>query len=186
VALASDDELVKLAADSGCLGMLIGFESLSQANLTAVGKKINAVDEYEDVIRKIHAHGIAIHGCFIFGLDEDDVDIFESTLHFAQKMRLESAQFAWPVPYPGTAFSESMDKAGRIVTKDWSQYWGDTICLEPKKMSRETLQQKRAWVQREFYSLPSILSRLGVRRRFLVPLWALNLWYRSFFRRKYR
>jgi radical SAM superfamily enzyme YgiQ (UPF0313 family) len=186
VALASDDELLKLAADSGCIGLIIGFESLSQANLTAVGKKTNVVDEYEDVIRKIHAHGIAIHGCFILGLDEDAVDVFERTLHFAQKMRLESAQFASPVPYPGTALSESMDKAGRIVTKDWSQYCGTTICLEPKKMSRETLQQKCLWVWREFYSLPSILSRLGVRRRYLVPLWALNLGWRSHFRRKYR
>ncbi|MBA7648121.1 hypothetical protein ES703_55903 [subsurface metagenome] len=100
-------------------------------------------------------------------------------------MRLESAQFAWPVPHPGTALSESMDKAGRIVTKDWSQY-EDTLVLEPKKMSRETLQQKRDWVWREFYTLPSILRRLGVRRRFLVPLWVLNLYLRSFWRRKYR
>jgi radical SAM superfamily enzyme YgiQ (UPF0313 family) len=188
VAIASDDELLKSAADSGCLGMIIGFESLSQASLAAVGKKVNVVDEYEDIIRKIHAHGIGIHGCFIFGLDEDPVDIFERTLHFAQKTRLESAQFAWPVPHPGTALGESMDKAGRIVTKDWSEYCGNTICLEPKKMSPETMQQKRAWVLCKFYSLPSILSRLGVRRRFLVPLWVwgLNLWYRSLYRRMYR
>jgi radical SAM superfamily enzyme YgiQ (UPF0313 family) len=188
VALASDDELLKLAADSGCLGLLIGFESLSQASLTAVGKKINVVDEYEDVIRKIHAHGIGIHGFFLFGLDEDPVDIFERTLHFARKTRLESAQFGSPVPYPGTALSESMDKAGRIATKDWSQYTGTAIPLEPKNMSRETLEQKCLWVWREFYSLPSILSRLGVRRRFFVPLWVwgLNLWYRSSFRRRYR
>jgi len=185
VTIASDDELLKLAADSGCIDLFIGFESLSQASLTAVGKKINVVDEYEVVIRKVHSHGIAIHGFFIFGLDEDDADIFERTLYFARKMRLESAQFAWPVPYPGTALSESADKAGRIVTKDWSQY-ESTLVLEPKKMSRETLQQKRDWVWREFYTLPSIWRRLGVIRRYSVTLWVLNLYYRSFWRRKYR
>ena len=185
VTIASNDELLKLAADSGCIELLIGFESLSQENLTAVGKKINVVDEYEDVIRKVHAHGIAIHGFFIFGLDADDVDIFERTLYFAQKMRLESAQFAWPVPYPGTTLAEEMDKAGRIVTKDWSQY-ESTLVLEPKKMSRETLQQKRDWVWRKFYTLPSIWRRLGVIHRYSVLLWVLNLYYRSFWRRKYR
>ncbi len=185
VAIASDDELLKLAADSGCIELLIGFESLSQENLTAVGKKINVVDEYEDVIRKVHAHGIAIHGFFIFGLDADDVDIFERTLYFAQKMRLESAQFAWPVPYPGTTLAEEMDKAGRIVTKDWSQY-ESTLVFEPKRMSRETLQQKRDWVWRKFYSLPSIWRRLGVIRRYSMLLWVLNLYLRSFWRRKYR
>jgi radical SAM superfamily enzyme YgiQ (UPF0313 family) len=185
VAMARDDELLKLAASSGCIDLFIGFESLSQASLITVGKKINVVDEYEEVIRKVHAHGIAIHGFFILGLDEDDIDIFKRTLHFAQKMRLESAQFAWPVPYPGTALRESMDKDGRIITKDWSQY-ESTLVLQPKKMSRETLQQKRDWVWREFYTLPSILRRLGVIRRYSVPLWILNLYYRSFWRRKFR
>jgi radical SAM superfamily enzyme YgiQ (UPF0313 family) len=183
--IARDDELLSLAAASGCQILLIGFETLSPANLVAVGKKVNRVDEYEMVIRKIHSRGIAIHGFFILGLDEDDEGVFERTLNFAQKMRLESAQFAWPVPYPGTALCESSDKAGRIVTKDWSQY-ESTPVIEPKLMSRETLQKRRDWVWREFYSLPSIWRRVGLARRNLVVLWGLNLYYRAFWRRKFR
>jgi len=183
VTIARDDELLKLAAASGCIGLLIGFESLSPANLAAMGKKVNVVDEYENVIRKIHSYGIAIHGFFILGLDEDDEDVFKRTVHFAQKMRLESAQFAWPVPYPGTALYESLDKGGRIVTKDWSQYESNLV-FEPKLMSREMLQQRRDWVWREFYSLPSIWRRVGLARRNLVTLWAVNLYYRTFWRRK--
>jgi len=137
------------------------------------------------VIRKIHSYGIAIHGFFILGLDEDDEHVFGDTVRFAQKMKLESAQFACPVPYPGTALYESLDKAGRIITKDWSQY-ESSIVFEPKLMSRETLQKGRGWVWREFYSLPSIWRRLGIIRHYLVPLWVLNLYYRSFWRRKFR
>jgi len=185
VTIARDDELLKLAAASGCMALLIGFETLSPANLTAMGKRINVVDEYEMVIRKIHSHGIAIHGFFVLGLDEDDEDVFGRTVRFAQKMRLESAQFAWPVPYPGTALCESLDKAGRIITKDWSQY-ESSIVFEPKLMSREILQKGRDWVWREFYSLPSIWRRLGVKHRYLMSFWVLNLYYRSFWRRKFR
>ena len=185
VTIARDDKLLKLAAASGCMSLLIGFETLSPANLTALGKRVNAVNEYEMVIRKIHSHGIAIHGFFVLGLDEDDEDVFERTVRFAQKMRLESAQFAWLVPYPGTALCESFDKAGRIITKDWSQY-ESSIVFEPKLMSREILEKGRDWVWREFYSLPSIWRRLGVIRRYSVPFWALNLYYRSFWRRKFR
>jgi hypothetical protein len=100
-------------------------------------------------------------------------------------MKLESAQFACPVPYPGTVLYESLDKAGRIITKDWSQY-ESSIVFEPKLMSREILQKGRSWVWREFYNLPSIWRRLGITRRYLVPLWMLNLYYRSFWRRKFR
>ena len=185
VTIAKDDELLRLAAASGCIDLLIGFESLSQANLAAVGKRINVVDEYEDVIRKVHSHGIAIHGFFILGLDEDDEDVFKRTLCFAQKMRLESAQFAWPVPYPGTALCETLDKAGRIVTKDWSQYESNVV-FEPKKMSRETLQKGRARVWSEFYSLPSIWKRVGVVRRNSATLWAVNLYHRAFWKGKLR
>jgi len=183
VTIAKDDELLKLAAASGCIALLIGFESLSPANLAAVGKRINVVDEYETVIKKIHSQGIAIHGFFIVGLDEDDEDVFKRTVCFAQKMRLESAQFSWPVPYPGTALYESLDKAGRLVTKDWSQYEFNLV-FEPKLMSREMLQQRRDRVWREFYSLLSILRRVGVARRNLVMLWAVNLYYRAFWQRK--
>jgi len=183
VTIARDDELLKLAAASGCMALLIGFETLSPANLAAMGKKVNVVDEYENVIRKIHSQGIAIHGFFILGLDEDDEDVFKRTVHFAQKMRLESSQFAWPVPYPGTALYESLDKTGRIVTKDWSRYESNLV-FEPKLMSREMLQQRRDWVWREFYSLPSIWRRVGMVRRNLVALWAVNLYYRAFWRRK--
>ena len=181
--VARDDELLKLAAESGCIALLIGFETLSPANIAAVGKKVNVVDEYETVIRKIHSHGIAIHGFFILGLDEDDEDVFERTIRFAQKVRLESAQFAWPVPYPGTALCESLDKAGRIITKDWSQYESNPV-FEPKLMSWEMLQNGRDWIRGEFYRLPSILRRVGVARRNLVALWATNLYYRGLWRRR--
>ena len=185
VTIARDDELLKLAAASGCQALLIGFETLSPANPAAVGKRVNVVDEYQTVIRKIHSHGIAIHGFFILVLDEDNEDVFERTVRFAQKMRLESAQFAWPVPYPGTALYESLDKAGRIVTKDWSQYESNLV-FKPKLMSREVLQKGRDWIWCEFYSLPSIWRRVGLARRNLVSIWAVNLHYRAFWRRKYR
>ena len=185
VMVAKDDELLKLAAASGCISLLVGFETLSPANLAAVGKRINVVDEYETVIRTIHSYGIAIHGFFILGLDEDDEDVFARTIRFARKMRLESAQFAWPVPYPGTALFESLDKADRIVTKDWSQYESKPV-FEPKLMSREMLQKGYDWTWREFYSLPSIWRRIGVAHRNLVALWATNLSFRAAWRRKSR
>jgi len=176
VTVANDDELLKLAAASGCIDLFIGFESLSPANLAAVGKKINTVDEYENVIRKIHSYGIAIHGFFMFGFDEDDEDTFKRTVRFAKKMRLESAQFDVLTPYPGTKLHETLDKAGRIVTKDWSQY-GYDLMFELKSMSRDMLQNGRTRAWREFYSLPSIWRRIGVLRRNLLIFWAVNLYY---------
>ena len=149
VTIAKDDELLELAAASGCIGLLIGFESISPANLQTVGKKINNVDEYQTVINKIHSQGIGIHGFFITGLDDDKEDVFERTVRFAQRMKLESAGFAYPMPLPGTEFFNSLDKEGRIITKEWSRYAGE-IVFEPKLMSRQVLQTGHDWSSKEF------------------------------------
>jgi len=185
VTIARDDELLKLAAASGCMSLLIGFETLAPVNLSAIGKKVNMIDKYEKVIKKIHSYGIAIHGFFILGLDEDDKDVFKRTVSFAQEMKLESAQFAWPVPYPGTVLCESLDKAGRITTKDWSQYETNVV-FEPKLMSKEILQMGHKWAWLEFYSLFSIWRRLGIIRRYPVQFWMFNLYYYFFWQRKFR
>ena len=176
VTIAKDDELLKLAAESGCVDLFIGFESLSPSNLQLVGKKINAVDEYETVIKKLHNAGIGVHGFFIFGLDGDDAGSFKRTVCFAQKVRLESAQFDILTPYPGTAIFESLDKEGRILNKDWSQY-GHDLMFEPKSLSREILQEGRTWAWREFYSLRSICKRIGAGHHDPFLYWVANLYY---------
>jgi radical SAM superfamily enzyme YgiQ (UPF0313 family) len=185
VTIAKDDELLRLAAASGCIDLLIGFETLSSANLAAVGKKINVVNQYEEAINKIHSHGIAIHGFFIFGLDEDDESVFERTVRWTQKMRLESAQFDMLVPYPGTSIYQSMDKEERILTKDWTQY-GYNLVFKPRSMSLEKLKGGHAWAWQQFYSLPSIWKRIGLGRPHWTVLWKLNLLYWSHLRRKRR
>lgn len=182
VTIARDDELLELAAASGCVGLLVGFESTSQASLVALGKKANRADEYPNEIKKIHSKGIAIHGTFIVGLDEDDAGVFERTVRFAQTMRLESAGFAFPTPLPGTDLYESLDQERRLVTKEWSRYARE-IVFEPRMMSRETLRTGHKWALQEFFRLSSILERIGLARRNLVMLWILNLVQRAHYGR---
>ncbi len=185
VTIAKDDELMKLAADSGCMLLAIGFESVSPTNLTTVGKKANWVDKYEADIKKIHSYGIGIHGFFIFGFDEEKEDVFDRTLRFAQNMKLESAQFSLLRPYPGTALYESLDKDGRLLTKDWAEY-KEGLVFEPKSMPKDKLEKGQIWTFNKFYSLFSIFRRVGFFRRHAIKLWGINLYYRSHWRKKVR
>jgi radical SAM superfamily enzyme YgiQ (UPF0313 family) len=185
ITIAKDEELLRLAAASGCISLFIGFESISPASLAAVGKKVNLVNQYDDAIKKIHSHGIGIHGFFIFGFDEDDPDVFARTVRFTQEMRIETAQFDFLTPYPGTAFGKAMDEAGRITTTDWSRY-GHGLLLESRSMPREALEEGHDWAWREFYSLPSIWRRLRFGRRYWWAFWIANLTYRAHWHRKLR
>ena len=173
--IARDEELLQMAAASGCIGLFIGFESLSPANLQAVGKKVNLVEDYQEAIKKLHDHGIAIEGAFVFGLDEDDDSVFERTVKFAQENRLEAAQFGILTPFPGTPLRETLEREGRITNNDWSEYTISKVVFEPKNMSAKTLQEGFNWAWQEFYSLGSISRRLGLTKKHAAILWALNL-----------
>lgn len=179
LSLAADAELLELARKSGCIGMFIGFESLSQNNLAQVGKVGNDVKTYRDSIKRIHDQGIAIEGAFIFGFDQDDPSVFEETVRFAQDTKLELAQFGILTPFPGTPLYHKLQKEGRITERDWSKYNIANVVFQPRQMTRQELQDGFNWAWREFYSYRSILSRLGVNRDNLAFLYALNYAFRQ-------
>jgi radical SAM superfamily enzyme YgiQ (UPF0313 family) len=176
ISMGADHELLELAAASGCKAMFIGFESISQQSLSSVGKKVNTVADYRQLINAIQSHGIAVLGAFMFGMDSDDETIFERTVDFTKQVRMEGAQFNILTPFPGTPLRQKLLEEKRVLTDDWSQYDGAHVVFDPKLMSLATLQQGHDWAWREFYSLGSIWQRLGLRRFPLIYLLNLNFY----------
>ncbi len=160
VTMARDEELLRLAAKSGCTTMFIGFESLSEANLREVGKKTNRVSGYEEDVRRIHNHGIAIDGAFMFGFDHDDEDVFERTVDFAKTNKLELTNFSILTPFPGTRLYDRLEKENRIIDRDWSKYTCGNVVFRPRLLSEDRLQAGYLWARRQFYSYSSIFRRL--------------------------
>lgn len=172
--IAKHPDLLDLARESGCIGLFIGFESLSPATLKEMHKKQNQVEEYEQAIATIHQHGLSVEGAFVFGFDQDDEGVFERTVNFARRNKLEAAQFAILTPYPGTPLYAEMEKQGRIIDRNWAHYDVSHVVFAPRGMSARALQEGRNWAWKEFYSLRSIAGRLGLFHRYGAGLWALN------------
>jgi radical SAM superfamily enzyme YgiQ (UPF0313 family) len=155
-------ENVEWLSKSGCIGLLIGFESLSKSNLIQSHKYQNDPSEYREIIDTLHRFGITIWGSFIFGFDEDDPSVFEETVNFAIQTKLFSVVFAILTPYPETAFYQRVKREGRLIQDQWwllERPEESAPHFAPKKMSGEALRRgwKNAW--KEFYSFPSILKR---------------------------
>jgi radical SAM superfamily enzyme YgiQ (UPF0313 family) len=155
-------ENVELLSKSGCIGLLIGFESLSKSNLIQSHKYQNDPSEYREIIDALHRFGITIWGSFIFGFDEDDPSVFEETVNFAIQTKLFSVVFAILTPYPETAFYQRVKREGRLIQDQWwllERPEESAPHFVPKKMTGEVLRQgwKSTW--KEFYSFPSILKR---------------------------
>jgi radical SAM superfamily enzyme YgiQ (UPF0313 family) len=155
-------ENVELLSKSGCIGLQIGFESLSKPNLIQSHKYQNNPTEYREIIHTLHRFGITIWGSFIFGFDEDDPSVFEETVRFAVEAKIFSVVFAILTPYPETDFYQRVKREGRLTQDRWwlnERPEDSAPHFVPKKMTGEVLRQgwKRAW--KEFYSLPNILKR---------------------------
>ena len=180
VLIADDPALLELAARSGCRGLLIGFESLVTENLRGSSKVFNRPRQYAQVVERLHAHRIAVYGCFVFGFDHDTPDVFLDTARFAVEAGIDLPRFAISTPFPGTPLHHRLAREGRILTRDWELYDGQHVVFQPARMSVTELQSgtERAW--RHAYSLPSILRRLRVSPASLGVSVAANLAYRHY------
>jgi radical SAM superfamily enzyme YgiQ (UPF0313 family) len=177
--LTRDPELLKLAAESGCVSLFIGVESLSSENLKEVNKTFNRVPQFEDAMKALHDYDIMIVGGFIFGLDHDDEGVFERTLRFCERNRIELPSFFILTPLPGTPLFQRMESEGRLLHKDWAKYNGATVVYKPKLMTEETLQRGFNWVCKEAYSWGSIIKRVfHPQQRFFTRVLS-NIAYRS-------
>jgi radical SAM superfamily enzyme YgiQ (UPF0313 family) len=178
--IAEDAELLDLAARSGCRGLLIGFESISQSTLEETRKGFHKAQNYAEVVKRLHDRGIGIQGCFVFGFDNDDESVFERTVEFVDKIKLDLPRYAVMTPFPGTGYYRRLEAEGRLLHKNWSLYDVEHVVFQPKRMAPERLQEGLEWTWRQNYSLRSIFTRI-FGARCVVPLSiTLNLGYRYY------
>jgi radical SAM superfamily enzyme YgiQ (UPF0313 family) len=178
--IAWDDELLDLAARSGCRGLLIGFESLNQDSLKEVRKAFNMRRSYYEVVRRIHERRIAIMGCFVFGFDHDTLDSFGETVEFVMASRMDLPRYAIAVPFPATGLFKRLRSENRITTENWSLYDGQHVVFQPKNMTAEELLQNTRSAWKNTYSYASIWKRLAGSRTQLPVAFPANLGYRFY------
>jgi len=181
--IAEDQELLSLAAQSGCKGVLIGFESISQATLNQTHKGFHSATNYGEVVRRLHDHGIGVQGCFVFGFDNDDEDVFERTVEFVDRTKIDLPRYAVMTPFPGTGAFRQLEAEGRLLHKNWALYDVEHVVFQPKRMSAERLQAGLEWSWKQSYRWGSIARRFLGAPRSIWPLWvSLNLGYKYYAR----
>ena len=168
--IVDHDDLIDLAAKSGCEALFIGLESISAASLRETGKAFNKPRQYLEGIKKLHDAGIAVQSGLVFGFDHDDVTVFERTLELLEKAGVDVASVGSLTPFPGTPIFRKLEAEGRILTRDWAKYNARTdVVFRPRQMTPDQLQAGVEWATKQFYSLSSISRRLLGRSR--TGLW---------------
>ena len=185
-----DKEWLDLAYKAGCVEWFVGFESVSQEALNNIKKTHNRVEDFKNMIKRVHKHGMTIQGGIIFGFDEDTPDIFETTIETINDWDLDVLEVNILTPYPGTPLFDRLEKQGRILTRDWSRYNQVDVVFQPKNMTPEELLDGARMVAREFYSPRNIIKKIShifmITKRFsgIVPA-ATTLSFRRYYKKDF-
>src|SRR5437870_1898434 len=131
-----DPELLELMRDSNCFNVYVGFESINPRTLKLFQKKQDLA-KIERSIERFHAHKIRIHGMFVVGSDEDDLETIDATAELTLKHDI---------------YSMGIRYWGKKMIRDW---WKDTENSEYVE-----------WLRRELYAEASQglagLKRVGL------------------------
>jgi len=161
VSLAEDPELLSLMKRSGCLGLLIGFESVQKTTQDEVRKIKNLKIDFYEAMRRFHGEGFGILGSFVFGFDFENKDVFELTYEFIMKSHMDVVQLRILTPYPGTRLYKRLLSEGRLFEHDWwlQGHPPDTVLYQPKGMTAEELINGFVRLNRQAYSAGAIMKR---------------------------
>jgi len=159
ISFSKNEELLRLAHDSGCKGLFFGVESVSEEKIKRMSKSMRSQQETIEAIKRIMGNGIFFHASLVFGFDDDELSVFDETLEFLHKTKIPSATFNILTPYPGTDLYERLKAQNRLITENWDFYDHCTVTYHPKNMTIDKLYEGYEYTKKNFYSLSRIVSR---------------------------
>ncbi|MGA2479696.1 MAG: radical SAM protein [Spirochaetia bacterium] len=165
ISFVRNTALLAEASASGCRGLFMGLESVSEQKIARMSKSMRTLEDTAAAIRRIQESGILLHASIVFGFDDDDQSIFDETVEFLQRTRVPSATFNVLTPYPGTEVYAQLKKENRLLTEDWTMYDHCTPVFIPKRMTVDQLYAGYQHVKASFFSAANIAARFPANRR---------------------
>lgn len=182
--VTKDNELMRLMADSGCVGNVIGFESISQESLRETKKSPNlpGFSNYANEVRILREHGMQTWAAFTLGYDNDTPESILATMEFALKNRFTFAAFNILMPYPNTPLYRKLEQESRLLYdgKWWlhPEYRFNQAAFIPGKMTAEELTDACHAARKNYNSIPSLIYRFSDMKTNLRTLWSVAAYWK--------
>lgn len=180
---AKDPELTDLLMESGCAGLVIGFESLDPRNLEHMKKAWNLewedcghLESYDPCVERMKKAGLQIWAAFALGYDNETLQSIRNTCDWALSHKFSFAAFNILTPYPETPLYKRMQAGGRLLYDKWwlhDAYRFGHAVFRPKNMEPEELSQACLEARLRFNSTYQILRRATERDTNSKNLWSL-------------
>lgn len=169
-----DEAMLDLMHRAGCREIHYGLESGDPAMFGAVAKSDGpkSLDLFEKVVGWTKARGMRCHTHLIVGMPDESWTTVRNTGRWLRKVKPDSIQLAYFMPYPGTPMHKALKESGELGdpdTIDWEDFGSFTRPVMPTRhMTVEEVKRARdllSWDLR--YGL---MERLGMRVRRMLRL----------------
>lgn len=190
--VTKDQNLMKIMADSGCIGHVMGFETITPKSLRDARKAPNipGFSNYEHEVRILREYGMQTWAAFTLGYDNDTYDSIMETMGFALKSKFTFAAFNILMPYPNTPLYTKLQKEGRLLYdgKWWlhPKYRFNQAAFMPNNMTPDELTEICHISRKKFNSIMSLMYRFSDVKTNLKTIWrAASYWrYTTLFRKE--
>ena len=181
--LCRDQRFLDLAKRSGLLHVNIGLETVDMETLAGMNKKTNNIGYYKEIINNLRKRGISYSFNLVLGYDTEHENTCALTLAFLRENKVPAVYFNILTPHLGTPLYDRMQSEGRLIDPGDIGRWPGLICyFRPKNCTPAELEEKVKRMYREFYSLKSMVSRLGLPTSTAdFASWTINLSQRRMF-----
>lgn len=164
--MTRDRELMELMVKSGCVGHVVGFESLSLQSLRSMKKAPNLIGGFGDYTEQLEIfrdYGLQLWAAFTLGHDHDTHETIEQTLEFALESKFCFAAFNILVAYPNTPLYRRLESEGRLLYDGhwWlhPEYRFNYACFQPTQMAPDELTEACFAARAKFNSIRSVIWR---------------------------
>ena len=170
-----EDELLELAALSGCNLIFVGFESSNIRNLEYLNKNQNKPESYEEFIAKMHKQKIAVGAYFMAGLPYDDQHCFDKLAYFMEKNCVELPMIT--IYAPKKEEFDKIDCIGKSENKNYASVSEMLPMFTPHNMTRRKFRRGYVDLQRKLFTEESIERRLKNSNQ--IPCYFINKRYQA-------
>ena len=160
----TDDDLLRMLKDGGCLMVSLGIES-ADPEILARHKSGLSLDDVRDTVRRIQAAGLRAKGLFMMGLPGETEETIRRTSNFVISLGLDDMNMAKFTPFPGTPLWPMIREEGTFE-EDWRLMNCLNFVFIPRGIaSKERLDRLYNEFVKKFYSDPAW------RNKFRKRLW---------------
>ena len=160
------EDILKIMARSGCIGIKFGVESGSKRILKTIDKPIN-LKKVKEIAGYCKRYRIKTQAAFTIGLLEETQEDIRQTVRFANSLDVDSVQMSIATPFPGTDFFRMVIGKKYLEDVPWGKYNGktSTVVNFPELDKRKIENIRRGFLTKWF------LLKL------FLPVWWLNHFY---------